>query len=163
MIDVKELFLKQKQALRARTREVFALLRPEHLDWRPEGEALSIGEMLRHMAVSEQGVLRLVLSGDFSYYDQRIPHGLRSTFGESRTLPELFDDLDRVHEETIAAVREMRPEKLEEERTKPELNFRRKVYAILFGINEHEIHHRAQIMTYLRMLGSPAPEPFKKA
>jgi len=32
------------------------------------------------------------------------------------------------------------------------------VYAILLGINEHEIHHRAQLMTYLRILGTPVPE-----
>ena len=42
------------------------------------------------------------------------------------------------------------------------LGFRRKVGVMLFGINEHEVHHRAQLMTYLRMLGTPAPEPFAK-
>jgi len=42
------------------------------------------------------------------------------------------------------------------------IGFRRKVSVILFGINEHEVHHRAQLMTYLRMLGTPAPEPFAK-
>jgi uncharacterized damage-inducible protein DinB len=38
------------------------------------------------------------------------------------------------------------------------LGFRRRVAVILLGINEHEIHHRAQLMVYLRILGSPAPE-----
>jgi len=38
------------------------------------------------------------------------------------------------------------------------LGFRRKVGVILLGINEHEIHHRAQLMTYLRILGTPVPE-----
>jgi uncharacterized damage-inducible protein DinB len=49
-------------------------------------------------------------------------------------------------------------ERFEEERHHPALGFRRKVYSILFGINEHEIHHRAQLMTYLRLLGKPVPE-----
>jgi uncharacterized damage-inducible protein DinB len=43
----------------------------------------------------------------------------------------------------------------DEERAHAELGFRRKVAVILFGINEHEIHHRGQLMTYLRMRGKP--------
>jgi len=54
------------------------------------------------------------------------------------------------------------PDLFDEERANPALNFRRKIAVILFGINEHEVHHRAQLMTYLRMLGTPAPEPFKR-
>jgi hypothetical protein len=34
-MDVKEFLLKQKQALRARTRQVLELVSPEHLDWQP--------------------------------------------------------------------------------------------------------------------------------
>jgi len=35
-MDLKEFFLKQKAAIRGRTEQVVALVRPEHLDWRPE-------------------------------------------------------------------------------------------------------------------------------
>ncbi|MGH9710201.1 MAG: DinB family protein [Candidatus Acidiferrales bacterium] len=68
----------------------------------------------------------------------------------------------QVHEETLSSAGKLRPEQWDEERVNDAIGFRRKVSVILFGINEHEVHHRAQLMTYLRMLGTPAPEPFAK-
>jgi uncharacterized damage-inducible protein DinB len=156
-MDVKDLFLKQKAAIRARTDQVVGLIRAEHMDWRPEAGALTVGEMLQHLWVSEEGVRRAALEGNFAYYETRIPQGLRATLG-SRALEENLANLSRVHNETLAAVRALPLEKFEEERAHEALGFRRKIGIILFGINEHEIHHRAQLMTYMRMLGTPAPE-----
>lgn len=161
-MDLKEFFLKQKEVLRARTRPVTQLLREEQLGWRPEKDALCIGEMLRHMWVSEEGVRRVALEGDFSYYETRIPKGLRAVIGSYGTLEEELAALERVHRETLGAARAFALERWEEERVHEGLGFRRKIAVILFGINEHEMHHRAQLMTYLRMLGTPAPEPFAK-
>lgn len=162
-MDLQEFFLKQKQAIRQRSEQVFALLRPEHLGWRPEKGALSVGEMLRHIWVSEEGVRRVALDGDFAYYEARIPGGLSAVLGEKpASLEEELRQIERVHRETISAVSALPAGRIDEERTNPDLGFRRKVIVILFGINEHEIHHRAQLMTYLRMLGTPAPEPFER-
>ncbi len=158
MDNLKEFFLKQKEALRGRTRQVVGMIRPEHLDWRPEKEALSVGEMLRHLWVSEEGVRRAALEGNFAYYETRIPKGLRAVLGKLGTLDEELPNLERVHRETLEAVKAFPLERWEEERVHEALSFRRKVSVILLGINEHEIHHRAQLMTYLRMLGTPVPE-----
>jgi DinB superfamily len=154
-MTLQQFFLKQKEAIRARTRDVFNMLRPEHRDWKPEKDALSIGEMLRHLWVSEEGVRRCALNGDFTYYEIRVPKGLHAVMGTPGSLEEELKNNDRVHGETIAAVTAMPENIFDEERAHAELGFRRKVAVILFGINEHEIHHRAQIMTYLRMLGTP--------
>jgi len=157
-----EFFLKQKEATHARSQEVFALLRPEHMDWKPEKGALSVGDLLRHLWVSEEGVRRCALEGSFAYYETRIPKGLRAVMGMPGSLENELKNIERVHRETLAAVAARPAELFDEERANPALGFRRKVAVILFGINEHEVHHRAQLMTYLRMLGTPAPEPFKK-
>jgi len=162
-MDVKEVFLKQKEAVRQRTRQVTDCLRPEHLDWRPQQGALTVGEMLRHLWMSEEGVRRVALEGDFAYYEARIPQGLRTVLGTVGTLEEELENLERAHKETLAAVADFPLARFEEERHHPGLGFRRKVYAILFGLTEHEIHHRAQLMTYLRMLGAPLPEPGAEA
>jgi uncharacterized damage-inducible protein DinB len=159
-MDLQEFFLKQKAAIRNRSREVFPLLRPEHMGWKPAPGALSVGEMLRHLWVSEEGVRRVALEGNFAYYEARVPGGLAAVLGTPGTLDDELRKIERVHEETLAAVRACTPEKFDEERVHEGLGFRRKVAVILFGINEHEVHHRAQLMTYLRMLGTPAPEPF---
>ncbi|MHB8641157.1 MAG: DinB family protein [Candidatus Acidiferrales bacterium] len=158
-----EFFLKQKQAIRARSGDVFRLLRPEHLAWRPEKSALSVGEMLRHLWVSEEGVRRVALDGDFTYYEKRIPGGLTAVLGGAATsLEEELRQIERVHEETLAVVSRLPAERWDIERVNDAIGFRRRVTVILFGINEHEVHHRAQLMTYLRMLGTPVPEPFAK-
>jgi uncharacterized damage-inducible protein DinB len=157
-VDFADLFLKQKQAIRRRTRETLALVRAEHMSWKPEKGALSVGEMLRHLWVSEEGVRRVALDGNFAYYETRIPKGLYAILGTAGTLQEELRNIDRVHQETLDLVGKYPAERFEEERANEALNFRRKVWVILLGINEHEIHHRAQLMTYLRMLGSPVPE-----
>lgn len=157
-MDLKDFFLKQKQAIRNRSREVFALVRPQDFDWRPEREALSVGELMRHIWVSEEGVRRVALEGNFAYFETRIPKGLRAVTGSPTTLAEEIRDLARVHEETMTAVETFPSERFEEERGNPGLNYHRKIAVILLGINEHEIHHRAQLMTYLRMRGNPVPE-----
>jgi uncharacterized damage-inducible protein DinB len=158
---LQEFFLKQKEAARKRSREVFALIRAEHMGWKPEKGALSVGETLRHMWTSEEGTRRQALEGDFSYHEVRMPQGLSAVMGTLGTLEEELGHLERVHRETMEAVKALRAEVLEEERVNEKLGMRRKVYVILFGINEHEVHHRAVLMMYLRMLGSPAPQPFK--
>lgn len=159
-MTLQEFFLKQKKAIRKRSEEVFPLLRPEDMHWRPSKDALSMGEMLRHLWVSEEGVRRVALEGNFAYYEARIPGGLPAVLGTPGSLESELTNIDRVHRETLDAVSASSAGIFDEERTHPGLGFRRKVSVILFGINEHEIHHRAQLMMCLRMLGRPAPQPF---
>lgn len=159
-MDIQELFLKQKEAIRGRTREVTSLLREEHMTWRPVPGALPVGEMLRHMWVSEERVRAAALEGNFSYYEERIPNGLTAVVGTPRTLKEELADLERVHGETLKRAADFPLGRWEEVRAHEALGIRRKVAVMLFGISEHEVHHRAQLMTYLRMLGTPVPEPF---
>ena len=120
------------------------MLRPEWMDWKPESGALSVGEMVRHLWVSEQGVRRCALQGDFAYYEIRVPKGLHAVMGPTGSLEEELRDAERVHQETLAAVAAAPESEFDEERAHADLGFRRKVAVILFGINEHEIHHRGQ-------------------
>lgn len=161
-MDLKEFFLKQKEAIRGRTRQVTGMVRAEHFAWRPEKDALSVGEMIRHLWMSEQGVRRVALEGNFDYYERRIPQGLRAVLGTPGTLEEERGNLERVHNETFQAAATFPFERWEEERVHDGLGIRRKVAVILLGINEHEIHHRAQLMTYLRILGTPLPEAINR-
>lgn len=154
-MTLQQFFLKQKEAICARTRDVFAMLRPEHMEWKPEAGALSVGELLRHLWASEEGVRRCALNGDFTYYEIRVPKGLHAAMGTPGSLDEELKHTDRVHSETVADVRALPESVFDEERVNADLGFRRKVAVILFGMNEHEIHHRAQLMTYLRLLGTP--------
>jgi uncharacterized damage-inducible protein DinB len=64
--------------------------------------------------------------------------------------------MEEVHQETLRAAAELPLERWEEERVNSEFNIRRKVFVMLFGINEHQIHHRAQVGAYLHILGQRA-------
>jgi uncharacterized damage-inducible protein DinB len=161
-MTLQEFFLRQKDAIHVRSRQVFALLRPEQAGWKPEAGALSIAETLRHLWVSEEGVRRVALEGNFAYYEARIPGGLGAVLGTPGSIADELHSIERVHADTLARVAALQPQQFEEERANEQLGFRRKVSVILYGINDHEIHHRAQLMTYLRMLGTPAPEPFAR-
>ena len=65
--------------------------------------------------------------------------------------------LEKTHQETMELVAAMPPERFEQTFVHEKFSFRRKGYAILLGIIEHEVHHRAQLLTYLRILGTPWP------
>src|SRR5437868_9387985 len=156
-MDLQEFFLKQKEAVRRRTNQVAQMFRPDHMGWRPEPGALCVGEMLRHMWVSEEGVRHVAIDGNFAYYEARIPKGLGAVLGTVTTLDEELANMERVHSDTLAAARAFPLSRWEEEREHEGLGFKRKAGLILLTINEHEIHHRAQLMTYLRMLGTPVP------
>lgn len=161
-MNLQEFFLRQKAAFRVRTHQVTELLREEHMTWRPVPGALTVGETLRHLWVSEDGVRKVALEGDFTYYDKRIPGGLEAVLGKPTTLAKELEQMERAHAETLERAAKLPIERWDDERVNEKINFRRKIAVILFGISEHEIHHRAQLMTYLRMLGTPAPEPFAK-
>ncbi len=96
-MTLQQFFLKQKEATRARTRDVFAMLRPEYMDWKPENGALSMGELLRHLWVAEEGVRRCALDGDFSYYEIRVPRGLHAVMGKPGLLEDELKNIERVH------------------------------------------------------------------
>jgi uncharacterized damage-inducible protein DinB len=161
-MTIQKMFLKQKEAVRARTRQTTSLLREDEMGWRPVPGALSVGEMIRHMWVSEEGVRRVALEGDFSYYEKRIPQGLDAVVGKPRTLAEELESLEKVHAETLALVARFPLERWEELRVHEGFGFKRKIAMILFRMNEHEVHHQAQLMTYLRMLGTPVAEQFAR-
>ena len=78
------------------------------------------------------------------------------------TLADELTQMERVHQETLRQVAALPLERMEEEQVNEELGFRRKIFVMVLGILEHEIHHRAQLMVYLRMLGRPVPESINR-
>ena len=77
------------------------MIRPEDMGWKPENGALSIGELLRHLWVSEEGVRRCALDSDFRYYEIRVPKGLHAVMGSPGSLEDELKNIERVHAETI--------------------------------------------------------------
>ena len=151
-MDLKEFFLKQKQATYKNSLKVFQSIPPDQLGWRPAEDMLSLGQIVRHVGMSEAGVRRVALENGWEYYEKRVPLGLFKLLGEVTSLAAELSALERIHQETIAAVEAFPIERWEEERSNDAFGVRTKVAVMLFGINEHQTHHRAQVGTYLHIL-----------
>jgi hypothetical protein len=124
------------------------------MDWKPEENAFCVGDMLRHLWVCESGVRQCALEGNFAYCKTRIPARLRAVRGLPGSLEQESKHIDCVHRETLSAAAMHAAELFDKERAHPEWGFRRIVAGIVAGMNEHEAHHRAQLMTYVRMMGT---------
>jgi hypothetical protein len=105
-------------------------------------------------------VSKAALEGRWDYYEQRIPVGLLSILGEVKSIDGELARMEQVHQETLRAVVEFPLARWEEERVNNQFNIRRKVFVMLFGINEHQIHHRAQVGVYLHMLTGLRASPY---
>jgi uncharacterized damage-inducible protein DinB len=151
-MDLKEFFLKQKQATHQATLAVLSKIPAQHASWRPAEGMLSLAEIARHLWMSEEGVRRAALDNDWGYYEKRVPRGLFAILGEVNSVAEEMGQIERVHQTTISAATDLPLERWEEERSNPQFNIHRKIAVMLFGINEHHVHHRAQVGAFLHML-----------
>jgi uncharacterized damage-inducible protein DinB len=159
-MDIRELFLKQKQAVYQGTVDVLAKAPADQIAWRPAEGMLSLGEVVRHLWTSEEGVRKAAIDGSWEYYEKRIPQGLFAILGKVGLLEEELAQIERVNRETLAAVEAFPLDRWAETRVNEALKINRKAGVMLYGIIEHQIHHRAQVGTYLRILTGKRASPY---
>jgi uncharacterized damage-inducible protein DinB len=160
-VDVKELFLTQKENEHQGTISVYEKIPSDRLDWRPAEGMLTLGQMARHVWRSEEGTRRIALDNNWTYYETRIPKGLLAILGEVKSLEEELEEIRRVHQETVRAVQAFPLEHWEEIRENAQFHTRRAAGLMLFRIIDHQIHHRAQVGTYLRILTGGRASPYE--
>ena len=159
-MDVKELFLTQKENEHQGTLSVYEKIPRDRLDWRPAEGMLSLGQMARHVWRSEEGTRRIALDGDWSYYVTRVPLGLLAILGEVKSLDDELEEIRRVHQDTVRAGQAFPLDRWEEIRENAQFHTRWPIGAMLFRIIEHQIHHRAQVGTYLHILTGGRASPY---
>ena len=159
-MDLKEFFLTQKKAEHEGTLAVYAKIPRDRLDWRPAEGMLTLGQVARHVWRSEEGTRRIALEDNWSYYETRIPRGLLAVLGEVKSLDDELKEIQRVHQETLRAAQAFPLERWEEIRENAQFHTRRCVAEMLFRIVEHQIHHRAQVGTYLHILTGGRASPY---
>ena len=159
-MNIKDLFLLQKQGEHEGTLAVYEKIPRHRLDWQPAEGMLTLGQLARHAWMSEEGNRRIALENDWSYYETRVPRGLFAILGEVKSLEEELEQLKRVHQETLRAAEAFPLERWEEIRENANFNVCRPVGVLLFRIIEHQVHHRAQVGTYLRILTGKGASPY---
>jgi uncharacterized damage-inducible protein DinB len=142
-------FLEHFERVRARTRRVAVCIPDDQIEWRPKPGGFSLGDLVRHIAVTERYMWAETVLNRPSRYTS---HGAELASGRTAVL----DLLDRLHEESMAIFRTLTPETLAGKCTTPE-GTAVTTWKWLRAMAEHEIHHRGQIYLLLNLLGVPTP------
>ena len=142
-------FLAHFERIRERTRCVAACVPRDQVEWTYKPGAFTLGDLVRHIAVTERYLWAETLHGRPSQY---VTHGRVLADGREAVLALL----DRLHAESMVLVRALTPEMLAEKCATPE-GTRITTWKWLRMMLEHEIHHRGQIYTMLGMLNVATP------
>ena len=142
-------FLHYFETIRERTVRVVQAVPQEKFEWRHAPQVFSPGDLARHIAATERYTFAENVLGRPSRYPGC---GADLASGKDATL--LF--MQKMHAETVALLRGLRPEDLEGKGLSPQ-GHAVTAWKFLRAMVEHEVHHRGEIYVYLALLGVPRP------
>lgn len=141
-----ERFVRNWNRIHKETSRVIRSAPDDKLEWRPKEEMFTLRELIGHMPQAELVLARSALVGS----TQKI----RFDFS-NRLANEIADMFDSQHDELVGEVSKLTADQLTEEVEFHGKRMRRSV--LLWGMTEHEIHHRGQLYTYYRLAGVGPP------
>jgi uncharacterized damage-inducible protein DinB len=144
-----DVFLRQFERVRERTRRVAECIPDDKIEWSYKPAAFTLGDLVRHIAVAERHIWAETAHNRPPRYTT---HGRELADGKAAVLA----FLDRMHAEAAAEFRALTPEMLDAKCTTP-AHVSMTTWKWLTLMPEHEIHHRGQIYTMLGMLDVPVP------
>jgi len=131
------------------TKSVLAAVPNANLDYRPDSSAKTAIELVRHIAVAENRFLECVATGVFNANSATLPENITAPADIAAWYEQSFA-------RNFAAV-----SKLSGEQLIKMVDFRgmfqRPAYFFLQLCLVHSVHHRGQLSTYLRPMGSKVP------
>ncbi len=143
-------YIKSWNRIHEQSKKIMAVAPDGKYDWKPCDSAMSLGELMNHLWLAEAGLIQAVLSGA---YPSESPAKITST-------GDLLAAFDKSHKEAVAKVSSLTPEQLSEEIAPFGPDAKMSRMALLHLTHEHEIHHRGQLYTYLRIAGCEVPPLF---
>lgn len=153
MIDMKistiQEFLDYLDSVRGRTIRVIDKIPPDKINWRPETGAFSFADIIRHIAGMEYHTWANVARFKRSTY---AGHGTDLADGYDEVMA-FFDDC---HAKATAIFEQITDEELQQKCTTP-AGVEITLWKWLRSWFEHEVHHRGQMYTYLRLIEVESP------
>lgn len=131
------------------TRTLIAAVPNVHLDYRPDPHAMTANELLRHIAGADNLFLKTIVNGVFTPGSVKIPEAANSP----QAVAEWYA---AEHARNLDAVSALTGEQLIRMVDFRGLFERPAFFFLQFGLS-HVIHHRGQLSTYLRPMGSRVP------
>lgn len=150
MADFLDSYIKNWNRIHKQTTSIMAVAPNDKYDWKPSDSGMSLGELMNHLFIAERGLIEATLTGTFP---KEHPTPINDT-------AELLAAFDNSHAECVDKVAALTPEQLAETVAPfgPDKSMSRQTLLAL--THEHEIHHRGQLYTYLRVAGCEVPPLF---
>ncbi|HEX8184088.1 MAG TPA: DinB family protein [Blastocatellia bacterium] len=141
-----EHFVSNWNRIHKQTSRALSAATDDKLDWRPKEGMFTLRELARHIPEAENAIAHSALAGTM----QKSQIDLSNS-----SVEEIVGAFDREHEKLVAEVSKLTLDQLNEEVEAFGRKMRRIV--LLWGMTEHEIHHRGQLYTYYHLAGIEPP------
>jgi uncharacterized damage-inducible protein DinB len=136
----------------ASTCKVLAAVPDDRRDYKPDDKSRNAWDLAVHLAAGDLWFLDSIRAGAFNWD----PNAEKELAGRITKVSELVDMYKREFPKRLEAVRRMTPEELT--RTVDFFGMFQQPNASFLGFaNNHSMHHRGQLATYLRAMGSKVP------
>ncbi|HVO59113.1 MAG TPA: DinB family protein [Dongiaceae bacterium] len=133
----------------ATTKKILAAVPADQADYRPDANAKSARELLRHIATADNFFIEAVLNGVFNPAATQIPETVKTP----AEVAEWYEKRHAANLESLAKLPGEQLTKIVDFRGMFELPA---IMFLQFGL-VHAIHHRGQLSTYLRPMGAKVP------
>lgn len=153
MIDSVQSFLDYFEGIRRRTLHFIHAVPADKIDWQPKDGEYTCGDIIRHLAATEQMYVQVVMDGQWYY------PGHEKQAGD--TLDKLVDRLEKIHVQMVSRLKSLDNDELSHPRPSiiPQ-STSIKAWRWLMAMAEHEVHHRSQLASYMMMMGVEPPQIF---
>jgi uncharacterized damage-inducible protein DinB len=148
-IQTIEPFLKYFASVRERTMRVARCIPADKIEWTYAPERFTLGDLLRHLALTERYMWAQNVQGQPSRYKA---HGAEYADGYENVLA----FVEKLHAESLEIFERLTDEDLQKKCKTPD-GAAITTWKWLRLMVEHEIHHRGQIYIYLSLLGVATP------
>jgi uncharacterized damage-inducible protein DinB len=134
------------------TAKVLAAVPDSGHDYKPDSKSRTAWQLATHLATSEVWFLDSIIKGSFTFD----PQAEKQAESQFTNVKEVVDFYNREVPAKISELRALPSEKLTQ--TVDFFGVMQQPNALYLGIaNNHSIHHRGQLASYLRAMGSKVP------
>ena len=144
-----ERFVSNWNRIHKQTARALRAVPDDQMDWQPREGMFTMRQLVRHIPEAEAALARTVLAGSMQKVQLDV---------DNLSVAEIADLFDRQHQELVEEISKLTQEQLHEEIEAFGRRMRRSI--LLWGMTEHEIHHRGQLFTYLRLVGVEPPNMY---
>jgi uncharacterized damage-inducible protein DinB len=149
---LREYFAGMLEQESATTAKVLAAVPDSGRDYRPDAKSRSAWELATHIAASDVWFLQSIIDGKFNYD----PEAAKAAEAQFTSVESVVNFYKKTFSEKLRELRGLPAEKLTQ--VVDFFGAMQQPNAAYLGIaNNHGIHHRGQLASYLRAMGSKVP------